>query len=314
MPAIYAGVYEISKKRQDSVVVFPSDHSILKEEKFAQIIKESELLTKDEIITFGIEPEGPNVGYGYIAPGDKKLNGYKVKEFKEKPNYETAVKYIEKGYFWNSGIFMFNSKLFTNEVEKYEGNLYNAFETSDNMKEAFDKIQNKISIDYGIMEKTKNVVVVPVEIGWNDLGSFDSFYEVFDKDENNNIVDSQDIILDSHNNFIYSEKDKLVTTIGIEDLIVVDNRDALLICKRDQSQKVKEVVNTLKSRNDSRTKYHVNDYRPWGNYKILKEEKDAFKIKRIKVSPGKKLSYQLHYHRSEHWIVVKGMAKLIIEN
>lgn len=314
LPAIYAGVHEISKKENDFVVVFPSDHMILKGQEFANIIKDSEALTEDSIITFGIKPDGPNTGYGYIAPGTEKLNGYKVKEFKEKPEYEVAVTYVEEGYFWNSGIFMFNTEFFINEVKLYAENIYNAFETSNNINEAFSKIDEKISIDYGILEKSLNVAVAPVDIGWNDLGSFDAFYDVFDKDENNNIVDPHNIVIDSNNNYIYSEKDKLVSTVGINDLIIVDNRDALLICKKDQSQKVKEVVETLKSRNDNRTEYHVQDYRPWGHYKVLEEEKGSFKIKRIKVSQGKKLSYQMHHHRSEHWIVVKGMAKVTIDD
>ena len=314
LPAIYAGVYEIAKKGNDSVVVFPSDHKILKGEEFAKIIKESEALAKDSIITFGIKPDNPNTGYGYIAPGDKKLNGYKVKEFKEKPEYEVAVTYVDEGYYWNSGIFMFNTEFFTNEVKKYANNIYKAFEESANIRDAFSKIDDKISIDYGIMEKSKNVTVAPVDIGWNDLGSFDSFYDVLDKDDNNNIVNSDDIVIDSKNNFINSEKGKLVATVGVDDLIIVDNRDALLICKKDQSQKVKQVVEKLKSRNDIRTEYHVQDYRPWGNYKVLEEEDGQFKIKRITVNQGKKLSYQMHHHRSEHWIVVKGMAKVTIDD
>lgn len=314
LPAIYAGVHEIAKKGNDTVVVFPSDHMILKSQEFANIIKESEALTRDSIITFGIKPDNPNTGYGYIAPGEQKLNGYQVKEFKEKPKYEVAVTYVDEGYYWNAGIFMFNTEIFIGEVKQYAENIYNAFESSDNIKEAFSKIDEKISIDYGIMEKSRNVAVAPVDIGWNDLGSFDSFYDVFDKDENNNIVDSDNILIDSKDNYIYSEKGKLVSMVGVDDLIVVDNRDALLICKKGQSQKVREVVETLKKRNDSRTEYHVQDYRPWGNYKVLEEEEGFFKIKRIKVSQGKKLSYQMHYHRSEHWIVVKGMAKLTIDD
>lgn len=313
LPAIYAGVNEIAKNGNDTVVVFPSDHIILRGQEFANIIKSSEVLTKDSIITFGIKPDGPNTGYGYIAPGDEKLNGYQVKEFKEKPEYEVAITYVNEGYYWNAGVFMFNAEFFINEVKMYAEDIYNAFRTTSNIKDAFSKIDENISIDYGIMEKSKNVTVAPVDIGWNDLGSFDAFYDVFDKDENNNIVDSDNIVIDSNNNYIYSEEGKLVSTVGINDLIVVDNRDALLICKKDQSQKVKDVVETLKSRNDSRTEYHVQDYRPWGNYKVL-EEDGAFKIKRIKVSQGKKLSYQMHYHRSEHWIVVKGMAKIIIDD
>lgn len=313
LPAIYAGVNEIAKTGNDSVVVFPSDHIISNGQKFVDIINSCIALTKDNIITFGIKPDGPNTGYGYIAPGDKKLNGYKVKEFKEKPEYAVAVKYVANGYLWNSGIFMFNNDFFTNEVKMYAQNIYNAFETSTNIKEAFSKIDEKISIDFGIMEKSKNVAVMPVDIGWNDLGSFDAFYDTFDKDKNNNIVDPGNIVIDSKNNYIYSEKDKLVSIVGVNDLIVVDNRDALLICKKDQSQKVKEVVETLKERNDSRVEYHVQDYRPWGYYKVLEEVKGSYKIKKIKVSKGKKLSNHLHNHRTEHWVVVKGMAKIIIE-
>ncbi|ADK13636.1 MULTISPECIES: mannose-1-phosphate guanylyltransferase/mannose-6-phosphate isomerase [Clostridium] len=314
LPAIYAGVHEIAKKGNDTVVVFPSDHMIIKGQEFANIIKSSEALTKDSIITFGIKPNSPNTGYGYIAPGNKKLNGYEIKEFKEKPDYETAVTYVNGGYYWNAGIFMFNTEIFINEVKLYAENIYNAFKSSNTIKEAFSKIDEKISMDYGIMEKSKNIAVKPVDIGWNDLGSFDSFYEVFDKDENSNISHADSIIIDSKDNYIYSGKGKLVAAVGINDLIVVDNRDALLICKKDKSQKVKKIVETLKERNDSRVEYHVQDYRPWGNYKVLEEEKNSFKIKRIKLSQGKKLSYQMHYYRSEHWIVVKGMAKVTIDD
>ncbi len=314
LPAIYAGVHEIAKKETDAVVVFPSDHIILKEEEFANMIGALEELSKDVIITFGIKPDGPNTGYGYIAPGAQRLNAYEVEEFKEKPNDEVAVTYVNNGYLWNSGIFMFHTKLFINEVKVYAENIYNAFENSNEIREAFEKIDENISIDYGIMEKSKNVAVVPIDIGWSDLGSFDAIYDISDKDENNNAVVSNSIIIDSKNNYIYSEKNKLVSIVGVNDLIVVDNRDALLICKKNQSQNVKKIVDTLKSNHDSRVEYPVEDYRPWGCYKVLEEDKNSFKIKRIKVSPGKKLSYQLHHHRSEHWVVVKGMAKVVIDD
>jgi mannose-1-phosphate guanylyltransferase/mannose-6-phosphate isomerase len=313
LPAIYAGVHEISKKGSDSIVVFPSDHLIAEGEIFAQLIKSSEALTGDSLITFGIKPEGPNTGYGYISPGDARGNGYVVKEFKEKPDYETAIEYIKKGYFWNSGIFLFDSQVFKEEVRVYAPEIYGAFESSSTLREAFSKINTKISIDYGIIEKSSRVMVVPAEIGWNDLGSFDSFYNVFNKDEANNIVNSTNILLDSSNNIVYSEPGKLVAAVGVENLIIIDNRDALLVCKKEESQKVKEIVKILKERNDLRTEYHIQDYRPWGYYKVLEEEKDAFKIKRITLNQGKRISYQLHHHRSEHWIVVKGMAKVTID-
>jgi mannose-1-phosphate guanylyltransferase/mannose-6-phosphate isomerase len=313
LPAIYAGVNEIIKKGHDSVVVFPSDHMISKSEEFATIIKESEALTKDSIITFGIQPDGPNTGYGYISPGEKKLNGFLVNSFKEKPTPEKAVEYISKGYYWNAGIFMFDSALFSNEVDTYSPEIFDAFKSSDNIKDAFSKINTKISIDYGIMEKSNKIAVVPVDIGWNDLGSFDSFYAVFQEGKDENISDEQNIIIDSKNNIIQSYNGKIVAAVGVDDLIIIDNRDALLVCKKDQSQKVKNVVDALKERNDLRTEYNVQDYRPWGHYKVLEEEKDTFKIKRITVNQGKRLSYQLHHHRSEHWIVVRGMAKVTVD-
>lgn len=313
LPAIYAGVNEIIKNGHDSVVVFPSDHTITKSEEFASIIKESEALTKDSIITFGIQPDSPNTGYGYISPGEKNLNGFVVNSFKEKPTPEKAEEYIAKGYYWNAGIFMFNSAVFSSEVKTYTPEIFDAFDTSDSIKDAFSKINTKISIDYGIMEKSDKVAVVPVDIGWNDLGSFDSFYDVFQVDENKNISDEKNIIIDSKNNIIQSYNGKIVAAVGVEDLIIIDNRDALLVCKKDQSQKVKNVVDALKERNDLRTEYSVQDYRPWGHYKVLEEEKDTFKIKRITVNQGKKLSYQLHHHRSEHWIVVRGMAKVTVD-
>lgn len=314
LPAIYAGVNEILKRGNDSVVVFPSDHMITKGEELAKIIKASENLTSDSLITFGIKPDGPNTGYGYISLGEIKRNGYVVKEFKEKPTHKKAIEYIKDGYYWNAGIFMFSSELFLKEVKKYALEIFDAFKSSKDLKEAFSKIEGKVSIDYGILEKSDNVVIVPVDIGWNDLGSFDSFYEVFEKDEENNIISKNNITIDSTNNLIHSYNGKLVATIGIDDLIIIDNRDVLLVCKKDQSQKVKEVVETLKKRNDLRTEYHVQDYRPWGHYKVLEEEKNSFKIKRITVNQGKKLSYQLHHHRNEHWIVVKGMAKVTIDD
>ena len=314
LPAIYAGVHQINKIDPDLVVVFPSDHKISEGRKFSELIQKSKKLAMKNIVTFGIKPLDPNTGYGYIYPGAEDENGYTVAEFKEKPDHKTAVSYINNGYFWNSGIFMFDSVFFANEVQDHANDIYTAFESSNDIKTAFSKISSGISIDYGILEKSKNVAVVPTNIAWNDLGSFDAFYEVFNKDENENIVHSDNVVFDSKNNFIHSEEGKLVATVGIEDMIIVDNRDALLICKKDQSQKVKDVVELLRSRDDSRIEYHIQDYRPWGNYKILEEEKEKFKIKRIKVGQGKKLSYQLHHHRSEHWIVVKGMAKTVIDD
>lgn len=313
LPAIYYGVHTLKEKGHDDVVVFSSDHLIAEEKKFINIIKESKKLIKNKIVIFGIKPDNPNTGYGYIQPGEKIENGNIVDKFREKPNYETAVSYLEKGYLWNSGIFMFNSLLFENEVLKYCKNIYEAFEENKNIEDKFKKIEKGISIDYAIMEKTEKAAVVSADIGWTDLGSFDSLYDTIKKDKEGNVIFDEDIAIDSKNNLIYSEPNKIVSTIGVEDLLIIDEKDALLICKREESQKVKNVIEILKERKDIRTEYKGTDYRPWGSYKILDEEKEKFKIKRISVLPGKKISYQLHHHRSEHWVVLKGMAKVTIE-
>ncbi len=314
LPAIYAGVHEIIKTGHDLVVVFPSDHIISDNQIFADLIKTSENLAKDSIITFGIKPDHPHTGYGYIAPGLPRHNGFIVKAFKEKPDQETASQYIQEGYFWNAGIFMFQTSLFLEEVERYAPEIHAAFMAGHDLNDSFARIQTPVSMDYGIMEKSDRISVVPATIGWNDLGSFDAFYDVFEKDAAGNITNKETVTLNATDNLIFAEPGKLVAAVGVDDLIIIDNRDALLICRKDQSQKVKEIVETLKQQADPRTEYHIEDYRPWGHYKILEEEKDNFKIKRITVHQGKRLSYQLHHHRSEHWVVVRGMARVTIED
>ncbi|AEH07374.1 mannose-1-phosphate guanylyltransferase/mannose-6-phosphate isomerase [Methanothermococcus okinawensis] len=321
LPAIYYGVKVIKNKNNNNendnnkniVGVFPSDHLIDKndEELFINTIMEGKKIAKDYLITFGITPTKPHTGYGYIKPL-KKLNiGYTVDEFKEKPDLKTAEKYIKNGYLWNSGMFLFDADLFEEEVKTYKPELYELFK-SDDINEVYNNVPD-ISIDYGIMEKSKNVAVIPLNIKWNDLGSFDAFYDEFKTDDAGNIVHGENLFINSKNNLINTENNKFTSLIDVNDLIVVDTRDALMICKKGSSQKIKEVFNTLKRKNDERVLYHKTVYRPWGSYTILDEGK-FYKIKRITVLPGKKLSYQLHHHRSEHWIVVKGMAKVVVDD
>ena len=311
LPAIYYGVKEIQKLGEDIVAVFPSDHLIEDEHKFVHTIQKGLQLTNEYIITYGVRPSKPHTGYGYIKPKEPLTIGYQVDEFKEKPDHKTAMSYLEKGYLWNSGMFMFRTDIFTAEVRQYNQEVYQAFEASDINK--IYGIMPNISIDYGIMEKSQRVAVIPLEVKWSDLGSFDTFYDEFTGDKNGNIAFGSDILIDSSSNLLYTDKDKAVALIGVNDLIIVDEKDALLICKKEHSQKVKDVVNKLKEINDSRADYHLTTYRPWGSYTIL-EEGFFYKIKRITVLPGKKLSFQLHYHRSEHWIVVKGTAKVTVED
>ncbi len=311
LPAICFAVKEIQKQGNDIVAVFPSDHLTEDDEMFIQTIKQGEQLAGEYIITFGIHPDKPHTGYGYIKPAKPLGQGYQVAEFKEKPDYDTALEYLKEGYLWNSGMFMFKTEIFLEEVKQYNPQIYELFDLKD-IEEIYKKTPN-ISIDYGIMEKSGRVAVVPLNIKWSDLGSFDTFYDEFPGDENGNITFHDDILIDASNNLLYTSEDKSVALIGANDLIVVDQRDALLICKKDNSQKVKEVVERLKAENNPRADFHLITYRPWGFYTIL-EEGLFYKIKRITVLPGKKLSYQLHYHRSEHWIVVKGTARVTVED
>lgn len=310
LPAIYYAVKEIQKQGDDITAVFPSDHLIEDEEEFIRTIKQGEQLAGEYIITFGIRPNTPHTGYGYIKPASPLGSGYQVAEFKEKPDYETALDYLGKGYLWNSGMFMFRTDVFTKEVRQHSREVYEVFKSSD-INEIYQKTPG-ISMDYGVMEKSRRVTVIPLNIKWSDLGSFETFYDEFTRDENGNITFNGDILIDSSNNLLYTNKNKTVAVIGASDLIVVDQQDALLICKKDQSQKVKEVVDRLKAGNNPRADFHLTAYRPWGSYTIL-EEGLFYKIKRITVLPDKKLSYQLHHHRSEHWIVVKGTARVTVE-
>ena len=305
LPAIYAGVHEILTTGNDSVVVFSSDHKIHKADFFTELIRESMDLSKSSLITFGIQPDGPNTGYGYISPGEMKLNGYCVETFKEKPTYEKAVEYIQKGYFWNAGIFMFDAQLFVDEVERLAPEIYSAFSTSSSISEAFSKIQTKISIDYGIMEKSDKVAVVPSDIGWDDLGSFDALYGISEKDQNNNVSGGSNILIDSTNNYIHAESGKLITAVGVSDLIIVDNRDAMLVCKKSDSQRVKEIVEVLKNQQDERVEKHLHSVESWGVNKAL-DKGEGFIIDRISLSPGKKLDYCCDSSLGEQWTVVAG--------
>ena len=293
----------------EPVVVFPSEHVVVRAEKLAECIRDSEELSRKAIITFGVKPDRPNTGYGYIEPGRENGCGYYVKAFKEKPDEKTAASYISEGYLWNSGIFMFYSGLFMEEVQKHAPSIYNAFDGCKDANEVFSLIKEGISVDYGIMEKTNISTVVPIDVGWNDMGSFESFHEVFEGDGNRNIDRNGGIFIDACDNFVHTEKGKAVAVVGVDDLIIVDSRDALLVCKSAKAQKVREVVEVLNGIGHPCTEYPVSDYRPWGHYKVLEEEKGAFKIKRITVLPGKKLSLQVHRRRSEHWVVVSGKAR-----
>ncbi len=313
-PAIALACLALDK--DEIVLVSPSDHLIKNEVAYAKVLEEAKKLAEtDNLVTFGITPEYAETGYGYI-----ESNGQDVKAFHEKPDATTAQKYIDAGnFYWNSGMFCFKAGVFLEELKKYSPEIYEtskvAFEnarSSEVIRVSHEDMQAipEDSIDYAVMEKSSKVKVLASDIDWSDLGSFDALDEEMPKDENGNTQCKHFYTVDSKNNFMYS-KERAIALVGIEDLIVVDTADALLISKKGASQKVKEIVKQLKTAKSELHHIHRTAHRPWGTYTIL-EENDNYKIKRIVVKPGKRLSLQKHFHRSEHWIVVSGTAIVTI--
>lgn len=300
----------LSCEAQEIILVIPSDHIINNLELFTQSIQEAMSLAESgKIITFGITPSSPHTGYGYIHYKEKQVQG-----FYEKPNSEKAKEYFEsKEYFWNSGMFCFKAqslieecKLYAPEVLQKAQEVYRNAEKEHNyiwLKEMSEI--PKISIDYALMEKTKKIAMVKGDFDWNDVGSFDSLKEEFSPDSNGNIAVSEYIAKESKDNFIIANKP--IATIGVENLTIIDTKDALLIAQNGRTQEIKDIVSTLKANSHPSTLTHPLTYRPWGSYEVL-EESENYKIKKIVVLPQKRLSLQKHYHRNEHWIIVSGSA------
>lgn len=312
-------IQQNSDEKDPVILVVPSDHLIKNTKHFISTVKKGEKLAKEGyIVTFGIEPDYPETGYGYINILNQHIHeGFKVKEFVEKPNTKTAQKYIEaKTYFWNSGIFMFKASTMIEEIKKLAPEIAKTMEEFDFSKtdkieyNLFDKMPN-ISIDYAIMEKSDKIALVKLESDWNDLGSWQSIYDVSNKDSNHNVMIGHVLDEGSKNSFVYSSS-KLVATIGLEDTVIVETEDAILACKKDKTQDVKKIFDKLKKENDNTHLVHKTVYRPWGFYTVLAEKK-GFLTKLIHVNPSQKLSVQSHNHRSEHWVVLSGNAKVVLE-
>ncbi|MGM0518978.1 MAG: mannose-1-phosphate guanylyltransferase/mannose-6-phosphate isomerase [Campylobacterota bacterium] len=319
---------------QEIVLVTPSDHLIKDETEYEKVLqKAKELAQQDNIVTFGIKPNYPETGYGYIEAetSSPKYDGLSVKKFHEKPDLQTAQEYLKQNdnlntehlalstYLWNSGMFMFKAGVFLEELKKYSPNIYNqakiALEnskTDNNLTRIdYDSMANipEDSIDYAVMENSKKVKVIPSNIAWSDVGSFDSLIEECEG------LSAKCYEENSQNNFYYSDdSEKIIATIGLEDYVVVDTNDALLISKKGETQKVKNIVNKIKhSTSNLALSTHITGHRPWGTYTVL-EDSPGYKIKRIEVKPGKRLSLQKHFHRNEHWIVVSGCATVTVED
>ena len=305
LPAIMYAAVKIHAIDADArVLVLSSDQLIEESPEYHEAVSVAEKLSGNHIVTFGIVPTSPHTGYGYIQKGDELDGGYAVSAFKEKPDLATAEIYVENGYLWNAGIFCFSTKLFLEECKKVAQDVYEAFLGDD---ETAYSLTPKISIDYGLLEKTDKVAVVPMPVVWNDLGSFEALYSIHEKDGAGNAVDGEYLSPDGHDNFIHSEK--LVSTIGVSNLAVIDTPDVLVLCPRNMSQSVGKITDHLTELNDERVSLHTTVHRPWGTYTTLMRS-DTYLIKKLQVHPHKRLSLQYHNHRSEHWVVVKGEAEV----
>jgi mannose-1-phosphate guanylyltransferase len=313
-PAIALACMELDP--QEIVLVTPSDHLIKDQDAYLGVItRAKELAFQDYLVTFGITPTFAETGFGYI-----ESDGEKVISFKEKPDEGTAQEYLSAGnYYWNSGMFCFKACVFLDELQKYSPEIYDnckiALANADTNGLTRIKHEDMIaipedSIDYAVMEKSDRVRVVRSNIGWSDVGSFDALYEELPKDANGNTACDKHISIDSKNNLVLCDG-RQIATVDVEDLIIVDTGDALLVSKKGSSQKVKRVVAELKNRNSEMHNIHLTAHRPWGTYTIL-EDTPGYKIKRIVVHPGQRLSLQKHFHRSEHWIVVSGTATVTV--
>lgn len=314
-PAIALAVKFLEEKfgSDETFLVSSSDYLISPEKQFLEAVKLSEeIAQKGRVVVFGVKPMKPETGYGYIKV--KETSNQKileVEQFVEKPTIEKAEEYLkERNHLWNCGLFTFTVKKFWEELAKHAPDIYEHCQGSySDMLTKFSSMPDQ-SIDYAVMEKSKSISVIPLHLLWSDVGSWDSFYDVLEKDGNQNVKIGNVLDIDTKNSLVIGEK-RLIATVGLEDVVVIETEDAIFFGKKGESQRVKALVDELKKRGKKETTDHVTTHRPWGQYVIL-EEGVRHKVKRIVVAPLQRLSLQMHYHRSEHWVVVKGTAKVTI--
>lgn len=294
--------------------VAPADHVIQPASRFTDYLRRAqEIAAAGHIVTFGIQPRRPDPAYGYIQAGEPiGADCFRVRRFTEKPDTATARKFLLDGnYYWNSGLFAFQLGVLLEELQRYAPAIAAVVEEGyARALEHFESMPN-ISIDYAVMEHSDRVVTLPVDLYWNDVGSWDALFEVRAKSADGNISVGDVLPVDTHDSLVLSGK-RLIATIGISDLLVVETDDAVLIANRREAQKVKEVVERLKQEGRREADEHLTVYRPWGQYTTL-ECAERYRIKRVVVNPGEQLSLQMHYHRSEHWVVVRGTALVTID-
>ena len=321
-PAIALAALKAMENKKDPILlVLPADHVIEKVVEFHAAVRAGfAYAKKDNLITFGIIPDSPETGYGYIKKGElleSDTNASKIERFVEKPDPDTARKLFESGsYCWNSGMFMFKASAIIKELETHARDIMMPCkETIGTGVQDLDFFRLSLewfkdipsdSIDYAVMEKTSKGIVIPFDAGWNDLGSFDALWQTGEKDKNMNVIKGDVLTHDVKGSYINSES-SLIAAVGIEKFVIVETKDAILVSPRDRVQDVKKIVKQLKDNNRDESVTHRKVYRPWGSYETMDIE-PRFQVKRITVKPGAKLSLQKHFHRAEHWIVVSGAA------
>jgi mannose-1-phosphate guanylyltransferase/mannose-6-phosphate isomerase len=327
-PAIAVGAILAERKDPGAImVVMPSDHVVKERARFAEAVKRAaRVAATGRLVLFGIKPTEPHTGYGYIKQG-AALEGFgnaafAVERFAEKPDKATASGYLAQGgYLWNSGIFVLHARTFLDELARLEPGLLDAARASldaSTFDLGFRRLDRQafaaapsISVDYAVMERTSAAAVLPIDVGWNDIGSWSSLWDVAPShDEHNNYVNGESVLEDTEDCYVHSEK-ALVSTIGVKDLIIVNTPDALLVADKARAQDVSKVVAKLRQLNRKEHEQHLRNFRPWGYFETLNLG-PRFQVKLLHVKPGGKLSMQMHHHRSEHWIVVQGTAKVVV--
>ncbi|MCB2425886.1 mannose-1-phosphate guanylyltransferase/mannose-6-phosphate isomerase [Methylophaga pinxianii] len=319
-PAIaLAALRALNTGNDPLLLVLAADHVIHNVSAFHLAIEQAKKLAEqDKLVTFGIQPQSAHTGYGYIEAVENDVPS-DVKRFIEKPDLATAESYVAAGnFFWNSGMFLFKASTYINELQKFSPEMVSACKAAleksvtdlDFIRidaDAFEQSPSD-SIDYAVMEKTSKAMVVPLDAGWSDVGSWSSLWETFPQDENKNVLIG-DVMIDSvHNSYIHSEN-RLVTVLGLDDVVVVETHDAIMVAHKDQAQNVKNIVEALSQQDRKEVHTHRKCYRPWGSYDSV-DIGERFQVKRITVNPGAALSLQMHYHRAEHWVVVSGTAEV----
>jgi len=318
-----AALSALAKDRDAVIAVLPSDHVVKDGKAFTQSLrKAAAIAAQGQLVLFGITPTGPHTGYGYIKRG-KRISGggYAVEAFFEKPDLATAKKYLaSKEFCWNSGIFVLHAQVFIDELSRLAPDILRAARGALSgavddlgfvrLDQAAFELSPSISVDYAVMEKTDKAVMLPIDVGWSDVGSWSSLWENMPHDDQDNAVIGEAIAIDTKNCLLHSER-SLVATVGLENLVIIDTPDALLVADRNRSQDVSNIVSRLKALNRREHVQHLRSHRPWGYFEQLSTG-PRFQVKLLHVKPGGQLSMQMHHHRSEHWVVVRGTAKVTI--